>query len=333
MNNSIVETIAQSLDKYSNENNDKKFNELIKNEVIIFLIDKKIVNPDNLYFYSICREYSYNTNPLPELLKHVIICKDSGVKFINESVINYKGDDLYKKMDVYKYFQAPDKDLNKILNREQNFYNDNNRRYEKIKPYIKDKIYLDFACGYGGVIDKCKDICKDIIGIEIMDSALDLLKSKYSYKFYNNINIIKNESVDIITIFQSFELLSDHIGYLKNFYNKLKKGGKLIIETSNANKALYTLYNNDGYKKFITSLRKVIYSEESITALLIHVGFKNINIEHIQRYNLSNHLGWLSFNKPGNDIVSIDNELLNNEYKKTLIDSKKSDTIFIVCEK
>jgi hypothetical protein len=127
--------------------------------------------------------------------------------------------------------------------------------------------------------------------------------------------------------------LSDHIGQLKKFYNKLKKGGKLIIETSNANKALYTLYNNNGYKKFITSLRKVIYSDEAITALLIEVGFKNINIEHIQRYNLSNHLGWLSHNKPGNDITIMDDDVLNNIYKKKLIDMKKSDTLFIICEK
>lgn len=333
MDNSIVEEITSSFDTYLDKNTDKRFDEEIKNEVIIFLINKKIVNPNNLFFYSICREYSYNNNPSNDLLKYVIICKDSGVKFINESLINYEGDNIYKNMDVYNYFQSSNRELSDIINRKQNFYYDNNRRFKIIEPLIKNKVYLDFACGYGGVIDKCTNICKNIIGIEIMESSLKLLKEKYNYEFYNNIELIKNESVDVISIFQSFELLSDHIGYLEKFYNKLKKGGRLVIETSNANKALYTLYNNDGYKKFITSLRKVIYSEDAITTLLLNIGFKNISVEYQQRYNISNHLGWLSYNKPGNDIIELDNKELNKIYKKTLIDKKKSDTLFIVCEK
>tara|TARA_Y100000389_G_C17470236_1_gene529787 strand:- start:9097 stop:10098 length:1002 start_codon:yes stop_codon:yes gene_type:complete len=333
MNNSIVEKITSSFDTCSDTTNDTKFNEKIKNEVIIFLIDKEIVNSNNLYYYSICREYSYNDNPEEILFKYVIICKDSGVKFINESLIDYNGNDIYKTMDVYKYFQAPNKDFDKISERKLNFYNDNNRRFNNIKHYLKDKIYLDFACGYGGIIDKCSNLCKDIIGIEIMESALNLLKNKYDYNFYNNIDIIQNNTVDIITIFQSLELLSDPIGNLNKFYKKLKLGGILIIETSNANKALYTLYNNDAYKKFITSLRKVIYSENAIVCLLTNIGFKNINVEHQQRYNISNHLGWLSHNNPGNDIITMDNDELNDMYKNTLINCKKSDTLFIICEK
>ena len=333
MEHSLIENMTLTLDNYDNRNTWKKFNEEIKNEVILFLIEKNIVNKDNLYFYSICREYSYNDNPSQNLLKYIIMCRDSGVKFINESIINYDGNRIYKNMDFYKYFQAPDRDLNKIVNRKQNFYYDNIRRFEKIKPFIKNKTYLDFACGYGGMINISANICKKIIGVEIMDSALEMLRDKYNYQFYNNIDAVKNASVDVLTIFQSFELLNDHMGYLKKFYKKLKFGGKLIIETNNANKALYTLYNNAGYKKFITSLRRVIYSEDAIMCLLNEHGFKNINIEYQQRYNISNHLGWLSSNKPGNDILLLDNDGLNKIYKKILIDAKKADTLFIICEK
>ena len=306
----------------SNFLHEKKYEDEIKNEIIIFLIQKNIVNRNNLYFYSICREKSHN----------IIICRDSGVKFINDNVIN--GENVYANLDFYKYFQSPNSDIKEIVERKQNFYYDNDRRFEKIKYIIKDKIYLDFACGYGGVINKCSvPYVKDIIGIEIMETALSFLKKNYKYKFYNNIDIIENESIDVITIFQSFELLLDPMNYLKKFHNKLKKGGKMIIETSNANKALYTLYNNDGYKNFITSLRKIIYSESAIVCLLTSIGFKNINVEYQQRYNISNHLGWLSHNKSGNDIYEIDTKELNQEYKCALINKKISDTLFIICEK
>ena len=333
MENTLVEKITSNFDIKTITVNEKKIDQKIKNEVILFLIENQIIIEDEIYFFSICREYSYNDNPTPDLLKHVYICKNNGVKFINDSILNCHQPSIYKKMDVYKYFQAPDRNIDSIIKRPQNFYYDNIRRFEKIKTYITGKIYLDFACGYGGMIDKCSDICKDIIGIEIMDSAINILKQRFKFKFYNSIDIIENNTIDIISIFQSFELLPDHIGYLQKFYNKLKTGGKLIIETSNANKALYNVYNNDGYKNFITSLRKVIYSEDAIKFLLMSIGFNNITVEYVQRYNISNHFGWLSHNKPGNDVLLMDNDELNKIYKETLINKKYSDTLFIICEK
>ena len=307
----------------------KKFVGEIKNKLVHFFIKKGIIKQEALYIYSTCREYSYNKQ---NNIKNYIICCDySKIKFINEDtsdeIIN-----VYKHINIYKYFQAKDNNLESILNRKLNFSDDNNRRYKLISNIIKDKFYIDFACGYGGMLFKCNDICKKCIGIEVMKTAIDILTDK-GFIVKNNIELIENNTVDIISIFQSLELLDNHRKYLELFYKKLKKGGKLVIETSNAKKALYEIYNNKGYKQFITSYRRLIYTEDAIKCLLKDIGYTNIDITYHQRYKLSNHLGWITNNYPGNDITLFDDNQLNKEYSKILIKNKLADTLFIVCQK
>ena len=62
--------------------------------------------------------------------------------------------------------------------------------------------------------------------------------------------------------------------------------------------------------------------------------FEVKEIINIQRYNLTNHLYWLSKGKPGGHKKWEDMNLnsLNNEYKKLLINNNETDTILAVCE-
>ena len=308
----------------------KPFRDRVKNETVLFLIKKGIVKKDKLYHYAFSREY-YLGYKKKKFKAPVVCCDHSKVKFINESnkkdLIN-----IYKKINLFKYFQSKNEDLNSILDRDQNFFHDNNRRKKLISGLVKNQFWVDFACGYGGMLFKLSKVCKRCVGIEVIKSAIDILKKK-NFEIYSNINQIDNNSVDVITIFQSFELLNDHIKYLKLFHKKLKKRGKLIIETNNTNKALLGLYNNPGYKKFITSYRRVMYTEKAIKCLLEQTGFNNIDVTYQQRYKLSNHLGWLTYNKAGKNILMFDNYKLNKIYSNILINRKLSDTLFIICNK
>ena len=327
--------IEQITSEFDNKKDDtfkkiKSFQGKVKNETILFLIKKGIVKKNRLYNYAFSREY-YHGYKKDKFKSPIICCDYSKVKFVNESVKNDLTK-IYKNINVFKFFQAKNKDLNDILYRDQNFFHDNNRRKKLIKDLVKNKYWVDFACGYGGMLFKLNKVCKRCVGIEVMSSAIEILKRK-NFEIYSNIDQIKNNSVDVITIFQSLELLNDHMKYLKLFHKKLKKRGKLIIETSNANKALRELYNNVGYKKFTTLYRRVIYSETAIKCLLKQVGFNNIDVKHQQRYRLSNHLGWLVYNCTGKEISMFDDYKLNKIYSDILVTNKLSDTLFIICNK
>ena len=62
------------------------------------------------------------------------------------------------------------------------------------------------------------------------------------------------------------------------------------------------------------------------------VGFTNIKINYYQRYNIFNHLGWLSNGTPGGHKTTKlnDNELVDT-YNNFLIKQKKTDTIIAYC--
>lgn len=325
----IIDKIASYFikKKYDSPPKGRRFKGPVKNETVLFLIKKGILKKNRLHHYCFGREYYYGY----EKKKPIICCDYSKVIFVNES--NKKDlSNFYKKINIYKFFQAKNNELDSILNRDLSFLHDNNRRKKLIYNFVKNKFWIDFACGYGGMLLKLNKICKRCVGVEVMSSAVNILKRK-KFEIYLNIDVIADNSVDVITIFQSLELLNDHIKFLKLFCKKLKKGGKLIIETGNTNEALRELYNNEGYKKFTTSYGRVIYSEKAIECLLRETGFNNIDVQHQQRYSFSNHLGWLVYNNTGNEISMFDDNQLNKIYSNILIKNKLSDTLFIVCDK
>ena len=155
MDYKIVEENSIKLDKKIEKEKKIYFKGKILNEIIILFIENNIVKKNSIYLYSKCREFNINNT-------YILCCSVSNIKFINESIIN-NNNIIYEKMDIYKYFQSENKNLNSILNRDLNFKQDNIRRYNNLKKIISNKTYLDFACGYGGMLFKCKDICKNIM--------------------------------------------------------------------------------------------------------------------------------------------------------------------------
>jgi hypothetical protein len=61
-----------------------------------------------------------------------------------------------------------------------------------------------------------------------------------------------------------------------------------------------------------------------------HAGFERVSIRSIQRYPLSNHLTWLTRNRPGGhtgDLSVIDSISLTSEYEKSLANIDATDTL------
>ena len=124
--------------------------ENIKNTTIQLLINNNLVNKDEIFEYTTCRD-----------IKDIMyICpKFNNLKFINNSSIN---SDFYNKIEFYSYFKSSQKSLNDIKNKKEH-YRDNIRRIKQIKHIIKDKVWLDMGCGYGGLLDMAGCIPKKTI--------------------------------------------------------------------------------------------------------------------------------------------------------------------------
>ena len=213
-------------------------------------------------------------------------------------------------------------------------YDDDIRRYNQLKS-INYKTLLDFGCGNGGLLKIIKDNNNKIntLGIELNNELIEYLNNE-NIKTYNNINKIPNNiDIDCIMLNHVLEHLYDPIKTLKNIKEKMNTKTLLIIEVPHANDFLISEYDCDKFKKFtFWSEHLILHTEKSLMKLLNIVGFSNIKIKYYQRYNIFNHLNWLSNGKPGGHKNNkLNDEELIKSYDNFLVKNKKTDTLIAYC--
>lgn len=207
---------------------------------------------------------------------------------------------------------------------------DDLRRFEFLKKKIKNKKVLDFGCGNGGFLFKCKDYTSEVIGIELEIQFKDFFKEKNLKVFEDLSEINLNEKFDLITAFHVFEHLKDPLMVLNELKKYLAKDGEIIIEVPNSNDILLSVYKSENFSKFTYWSQHLFLFNEQTLKELIKKSNLNCNwIRQIQRYSLANHLYWLSKGLPGGHLIwkeLFPNEL-NNKYAQALALNKTCDTL------
>ena len=97
----------------------------------------------------------------------------------------------------------------------------------KFDKYInQDDIVLDFGCGGGYLLNNIQ--CKIKLGIEINPSAIQQAQ-KFGINVYNKIDLIENNSIDVIISNSALEHVERPLDILKLLRTKLKNGGTIIF--------------------------------------------------------------------------------------------------------
>lgn len=249
-------------------------------------------------------------------------CCKCGLVFLSQD--SHIDDNFYEESNMHNEF-----DFSKW--RKQTL-EDDTRRFEFIKNFITNKKILDFGSGNGGFLKQAKEVCKDVMGLEI-ESAVTNYYEKDNIKLSNNLETV-DEKFDVITSFHVIEHIKEPISILEKLNNLLKENGKIIIEVPNANDALLTIYENEAFSNFTYwSCHLYLYTHHTLNLLAKKAGLKVEFIKHIQRYPLSNHLYWLSKDKPGGHEKwgnFLDSKELTNAYENQLASLQATDTI-IAC--
>ncbi|MDF4220218.1 class I SAM-dependent methyltransferase [Maribacter sp. M208] len=120
-----------------------------------------------------------------------------------------------------------------------------NKKIKLIDQYSNEqKNLLDIGCGTGEFLTKAKKDNWKVIGVELNDQA----RTKASNKdliVYENINHLKNQKFEVITLWHVLEHLPNLEDKIKNIKSLLKKNGTLIIAVPN-----YKSYDAQYYKEF-----------------------------------------------------------------------------------
>lgn len=251
-------------------------------------------------------------------------CCDCGLVFLSES--NHIDENFYENSNMHQSF-----DFYKWRNET---LIDDTRRYEFLKNSLINKKVLDFGSGNGGFLKLTKNISKKVLGVELEKAVIPFYKEE-SICIENNLDNI-NDKFDVITSFHVIEHIKEPFEILNKLKNLLEDNGKLIIEVPNANDALLTIYENEAFSNFTYwSCHLYLYTHHTLSLLAKQSGFEVEFIKHIQRYPLSNHLYWLSKNKPGGHEKwgnFFDSNELAKAYENQLASLGATDTI-IACLK
>jgi len=221
----------------------------------------------------------------------VLQCSHSGV-FVLDSV-DHMSESYYRKAKLGEVYSLDDSRL--ALSRGAW---DNQRRLNKYLHTVMGKKYLDFGAGVGGMLQAFEPYAAECFGVEIQADACAMLRG--SFKVLPDIEAFGRNDFEVVSLFHVAEHLTDPLATLSNIHTCMKPGGTIIVEVPHAKDALLSLYGSEAFKKFtFWSQHILLHTRQSLQKLVEAAGFHNIAIEGVQRYPLSNHLYWLTHQKPG----------------------------------
>ncbi|MFV0563576.1 class I SAM-dependent methyltransferase [Malaciobacter mytili] len=249
-------------------------------------------------------------------------CCECGLVFLSEN--SHINESFYEESNMHQSF-----DFSKWR---KETLEDDTRRFSFLKNSLLNKKVLDFGSGNGGFLKLAKEVCKEVTGVELEKAVIPFyIEDKLNIE--NNLNNIDSK-FDIITSFHVIEHIKEPLEILEKLKSLLEDNGKLIIEVPNANDALLTIYKSEAFSHFTYwSCHLYLYTSHTLNLLAKKAGLKVEFIKHIQRYPLSNHLYWLSQNKPGGHQKwgnFLDSSELTKAYENQLASIQATDTI-IAC--
>ncbi|TCT17114.1 methyltransferase family protein [Natranaerovirga pectinivora] len=128
----------------------------------------------------------------------------------------------------------------KIMNPKNGMLIEHIERYIFAKDFCKGRV-LDIACGVGYGAEHVLDNNEitEFVGIDVDPASIEYAKTHYNFpntKYY--VDNALNEDLhniygtfDTIISFETIEHFSEDALFIKNLYNLLKPGGKLIVST------------------------------------------------------------------------------------------------------
>ncbi|MET1415042.1 class I SAM-dependent methyltransferase [Roseibium sp. HPY-6] len=251
----------------------------------------------------------------------------SGVVYIGDY---YVGDDTYQE-GVYRR-----ETLQRAGSRDFELCEDTRRRVGAYSQFYTGRTVTEFGCGEGAFLREIESASEQVTGIELQEDFISALVED-GIPCFDNASKIDDVSQDAVFAFHVLEHLPDPLSSLSDLKAILKPGGIAVFEVPHASDILLSHLRSAAFKDFtLWSQHLVLHTRESLRRLLNAGGFSDIVIEGVQRYPLSNHLNWLSQEKPGGHksvLSALDTPELKSAYEAALRKIDATDTLVAVARK
>lgn len=209
------------------------------------------------------------------------------------------------------------------------------RRRQLLEPWLKPGMrVLEFGSATGFLLDALRPhVGDDLAGIEPGDDFREFSKQQLGIEAHADRAAVEGRQFDLILSYYVAEHMRDPVGELKQYLEFLAPGGICSIEVPNVDDALVKYWQVEAFDRFYWQKAHYFnYSHLTLTMVLKMAGFVDVETLPVQRYDISNHIHWLTVGKPGGAGAYADllDERVNAEYARALRERWLCDTVMAV---
>lgn len=191
---------------------------------------------------------------------------------------------------------------------------------------------LEIGCASGYFLDALRPMVRSVSGIET-HTLLRAYCNEIGITMYDSLSDCREGEFSRVFMFFVLEHLGDPVRHLREIQRVLRDDGVLTIVVPNVEDALLTLYDIPAFRLFyFTPAHQFYYSQRTLRSLLAAAGFSSCEILPKQRYDLSNHMHWMQYGKPGGvgKYDHVFSENLRSQYRADLCRTFMCDTLLAV---
>lgn len=236
-------------------------------------------------------------------------------------------------VDHYKadtYFPS---DLEAWRRREQRW---NRKRVEKIlehMPNMRTMKVLDFGCGSGGFLYQARDRLRNLIAFDLSRRICEVHRAD-GFECYNKLEDVPKD-IDVVILFHILEHVHAPWDLLSGLSTHFRSCSHFVIEVPNNDEALLSILVSESYRRSHYNVEHLYYfTPATLRNVVVRAGLTPVIETQLQRYTLANNFGWLCHNAGGSQNVwtLFNDEQLNSEYERVLVETGAADSIFFFCE-
>lgn len=235
-------------------------------------------------------------------------------------------------VDHYKadtYFPL---DLEAWRQREQRWNINRLRKLLENMPDICNLRVLDYGCGSGGFLYEARDRIRNLIGFDMSSRVCDN-HSTAGFECYDKLEDVP-KGVEIIVLFHVLEHIPAPWDLLSDLSTRFRSCRYFVVEVPNNDEALLSIFRSGSYRSSHYSAEHLYYfTPVTLRNVVARAGLMPTIETQLQRYTIANNFGWLRHNAGGSQNVwrCFNDERLNDQYERVLVEQGAADSIFFVC--
>jgi len=258
-------------------------------------------------------------------------CADCGLVFPRPRPTAEELADYYAEPYRKEYNEPP------MLERYRADLDEARARVRLLLPLLRpDSRLIEIGSGSGAFLEAVRPYVGEVTGVEPDAPSRDWIAGKLGLPAVDKVAALSRQgkTCDTMVLFHVLEHVLHPVEFLRSLSPLLEKRGRLVVEVPNVGDALVAVYAVPAYLSFYYQKAHLYYfSKVTLGKALKDAGFAGV-IEHIQRYDLSNHFHWMLTGRPGgqgcySDILS---PSACAAYAEGLIRAGHSDTLWAVVQ-